>query len=45
MELFRTVATRTQKGFDYEPGRSMDDPPPLSVFKEKEFEDVVSHMA
>lgn len=45
MELFRTVAARTQEGFSYEPGRSMDDPPPLSVFKEKEFEDVVSHIA
>lgn len=45
MELFRTVAARTQQGFEYEPGRSMDDPPPLSVFKENEFNEVVSHMA
>ncbi len=44
MELFRTVAARTQEGFDYIPGRSLDEPPPLSVFKEEEFQDTVSHM-
>ncbi len=37
MELFRTVAHVTQKAFDYEAGRSLDEPLPLSVFKEKEF--------
>jgi formate dehydrogenase subunit beta len=37
MELFRTVASYTQRAFDYEPGRSVDDEPPLSVFREKEF--------
>ena len=44
MELFRTVAARTQAGFDYQPGRSLDEPPPLSVFKEDEFHEVVSHL-
>ncbi|WP_027720841.1 4Fe-4S dicluster domain-containing protein [Maridesulfovibrio zosterae] len=45
MELFRTVAARTQESFNYEPGRSLDDPPPLSVFKEDEFQETVSHIA
>ncbi|EGB14599.1 Formate dehydrogenase [Pseudodesulfovibrio mercurii] len=45
MELFRTVAARTQESFDYVPGRSLDEAPPLSVFKEDEFQDAVSHMA
>lgn len=43
MELFRTVAARTQAGFDYEPGRSLEEPPPLSVFKEQEFGEVTGH--
>ncbi len=45
MELFRTIAARTQESFDYEPGRSLDEAPPLSVFKEDEFQETVSHMA
>ncbi|MEF2146006.1 MAG: 4Fe-4S binding protein [Desulfovibrionaceae bacterium] len=45
MELFRTVAARTQEGFSYVPGRNMDEPPPLSVFAKDEFEEVVSHLA
>lgn len=44
MELFRTVAARTQESFDYEPGRSLDERPPLSEFKEDEFQETVSHM-
>ncbi len=40
-ELFRSVAYRTQKAFDYEAGRSLDEPPPLSVFREAEFAEVV----
>ena len=40
-ELFRTVAHRTQQAFDYEAGRSLDEMPPLSVFHEAEFEEVV----
>ena len=45
MELFRTVAARTQESFDYVPGRNLDESPPLSVFKEDEFQETVSHMA
>lgn len=41
MELFRTVAYTTQKAFEYEAGRSPDEPPPLSVFRENEFVEVV----
>jgi formate dehydrogenase subunit beta len=41
MELFRTVAHRTQAAFDYEAGRSIDEAPPLSQFKEEEFNEVV----
>lgn len=45
VELFRTVAARTQAGFDYLPGLSLDQAPPLTVFKEDEFQDTVSHLA
>ena len=41
MELFRTVAHRTQQSFDYEAGRSLDEEPPMSVFREEEFTEVV----
>ena len=41
MELFRTVAQRTQEAFGYEAGRSIEDDPPLSVFMEDELTDVV----
>ena len=41
MELFRTVADATQKAFDYQAGRSLEEKAPLSVFREDEFEDVV----
>jgi formate dehydrogenase subunit beta len=41
MELFRTIADRTQKGFGYEAGRSLDENPPLSEFREDEFDEVV----
>jgi formate dehydrogenase subunit beta len=37
MELFRSAASRTQKRFNYEPGRSVEDPLPLAVFEEQEF--------
>jgi formate dehydrogenase subunit beta len=40
MEIFRTVANYTQKAFDYEAGRSIEDDPPLSVFREGEFREV-----
>ena len=45
VELFRTVAARTQKSFDYEPGLSLDQAPPLTVFREDEYQDTVSHLA
>ena len=41
MELFRTIAQNTQQAFDYEAGRSKDQAPPLSTFREDEFAEVV----
>jgi formate dehydrogenase subunit beta len=41
MEVFRTVSRFTQQAFGYEAGRQVDEPPPLSVFKESEFPEVV----
>ncbi len=41
MELFKTVAQRTQEAFEYEAGRNIDEVPPLSEFREEEFADVV----
>jgi formate dehydrogenase subunit beta len=41
MELFRTVAHRTQAAFDYRAGVDVDQKPPLTEFKEKEFEEIV----
>jgi formate dehydrogenase (coenzyme F420) beta subunit len=41
MELFRTVAHRTQAAFDYRAGADIADKPPLTEFKEKEFEEIV----
>jgi formate dehydrogenase subunit beta len=41
MEVFRTISQRTQKAFDYQAGRSFDEKPPLSEFREEEFEDIV----
>lgn len=41
MELFRSVARRTQAAFDYRAGRDIADKPPLSEFKAHEFEEVV----
>ncbi|MGD8368223.1 MAG: Coenzyme F420 hydrogenase/dehydrogenase, beta subunit C-terminal domain [Desulfobacterales bacterium] len=41
MELFRTLAWRTQKAFDYAAGRSLEEKPPLSEFREHEFTEVV----
>jgi formate dehydrogenase subunit beta len=45
MELFRTLSDHTQRAFDYQAGRSADEPPPLSVFKEEEFPETISHLA
>jgi formate dehydrogenase subunit beta len=41
MELFRSVAHQTQAVFDYRAGRSVDEKPPLSEFKEDEYQEVV----
>jgi formate dehydrogenase subunit beta len=40
MEIFRTIAHLTQRAFNYEAGRSLEDAPPLSVFREKEFSEL-----
>jgi formate dehydrogenase (coenzyme F420) beta subunit len=40
MEIFRTIAARTQRAFNYEAGRSLEDEPPLSVFREGEFSEL-----
>jgi len=40
-ELFKSVAQQTQAAFEYSPGTDENDPPPLSVFHEKEFEDII----
>jgi formate dehydrogenase (coenzyme F420) beta subunit len=39
--LFKSVAQRTQVAFEYSPGKDENQPPPLSVFCEREFEDTV----
>lgn len=41
MELFRTVAQGTQQAFEYEAGKSIEQEPPLAVFYEDEFPEVV----
>jgi len=41
MELFRTIAQGTQRAFDYEAGKRIDQEPPLSTFREDEFAEVV----
>jgi formate dehydrogenase subunit beta len=41
VELFRAIAHRTQRAFGYEAGRSIDERPPLSEFREHEFEEIV----
>ena len=41
MELFRTIAQATQRAFEYEAGQSLDQQPPLSMFREDEFGEVV----
>ena len=41
MELFRTIAQDAQRAFDYEAGKSIDQEPPLSTFREDEFAEVV----
>lgn len=41
MELFRTIAHATQQAFDYQAGKSIEQEPPLSTFREDEFQEVV----
>jgi hypothetical protein len=41
MELFRAVAQRTQAIFDYRAGADVTQKPPLTEFREKEFEEAV----
>lgn len=40
MELFRATAHVTQAAFDYQAGRSLDEAPPLAVFRENEYAEV-----
>jgi formate dehydrogenase subunit beta len=40
-ELFITASAPLQEAFDYHPGRSLEEKPPLAEFREKEFEEVV----
>ena len=39
-QFFSLVGNKNQEEFDYVPGRSLDEPPPLRVYEEKEFEEV-----
>ena len=41
MEMFRTVSYRAQEAFGYEAGRSIEEEPPLSIFREDELTEVV----
>lgn len=38
--VFRAIGEKVQAIFDYEPGRSLDEPLPIATFREKELEDV-----
>ncbi len=40
MEIFRTIANKTQPVFEYEPGQNIDEPIPLAAFKEDEFQEI-----
>ena len=39
-QVFSLVGNRNQEAFDYVPGRSLDEPLPLRVYEEEEFEEV-----
>jgi formate dehydrogenase subunit beta len=41
MPLFRMIAHKTQQAFDYGAGRSLEEKPPMSEFKEDEFTEIV----
>jgi formate dehydrogenase subunit beta len=38
MELFRAIGSNVQKIFDYVPGRSLEEEPPFTTFREEELE-------
>ncbi len=38
-ELFMAVSQKARKGFEYVPGRSLDEAPPLSIFLENEYQE------
>jgi formate dehydrogenase subunit beta len=40
MELIQSVAEKTQARFDYRPGRSLEEPQPLTIFHADEFSEV-----
>jgi formate dehydrogenase subunit beta len=40
-ELFISVAEQTQSAFGYQAGKDLDEQPPLAVFQENEFQEVV----
>ncbi|MFO7859615.1 MAG: Coenzyme F420 hydrogenase/dehydrogenase, beta subunit C-terminal domain [Desulfosalsimonas sp.] len=40
-ELFISVAEQTQSAFGYQAGKNLDEQPPLAVFQEDEFQEVV----
>jgi formate dehydrogenase subunit beta len=45
-QVFSLVGNRNQEAFNYVPGRSRDESPPLRVYQEEEFEEVEqSHAA
>jgi formate dehydrogenase subunit beta len=39
-QVFSLVGNKNQEEFDYVPGRSRDEPPPLRVYAKEEFEEV-----
>jgi len=41
MELFKYIGEKTQSAFEYEAGKDINQPPPLSVFKEEEYPEIV----
>ncbi|MEA2059879.1 MAG: formate dehydrogenase [Thermodesulfobacteriota bacterium] len=44
MPIFRTIAQKTQDRFDYQAGRSVDEPQPLAVFHDDEFIEVTGQV-
>ena len=39
-QVFSLVGSKNQEEFGYIPGRSPDEPPPLRIYEEEEFEEV-----